>query len=767
MKLFKKSNKITTISNNLISSAAITGLATILSQPTLADDQNQKNNPITIPAIVVKKDKKTGKYDIPVEFPGSATYISPKDLEKQQTTDVNRAIRQVPGVNVTEEDGYGLRPNIGLRGGRSDRSADISLMEDGILIAPAPYAASSAYYFPSMGRIKAVEVRKGSSSIKYGPRTTSGAVNLLTTPIPSVARGQFTTSIGNYDEKNLNFNYGDSFKNFGYVVNFDHASSDGFKELDGGTANGHGDTGYELNDFLGKFRIKSDEDADIYQHLEFKLGLNDETSNETYLGLTHADFVNNPFRRYRASALDEMNSEHRQFQVSHYIEPSDTFNLTTTLYRNEFQRNWYKLDKVDDGTNGSTSISNLFNGNITGTNLDNYLNVIRGDAGISNDARLYVKANNRDYVSQGIQTNAQSKLKWGDVTHNLEYGARIHFDEEDRFQHSDQYSFVNGEFSLETAGTPGGSTSNNRIASARGISGFIEDEIVIGKFSVTPGLRFESLKTRRKAFSDPERTILDGIRKNSEDELIPGIATSYKINDESAIFAGVHKGFAPPGPSNNQADAEESINYELGYRFKDKVKFFETIAYFNDYSNLLGEDTNSGGGAGSGDQYNGGEVAAYGLEVAAGYDFTTRIMEKAVKFPTKLGYTFTDAKFRSSFEAAGLDEWGTVTKGDSLPYISRHQLSLTAGIEVDKINLYLFGKYLDKMSAKAGSNAKSDKIPSHFVLDFVGFYEFSRGKNIFVGVDNIFDRKYAVSLRPAGLRPGRPMTARIGLQIDF
>ena len=88
----------------------------------------------------------------------------------------------VPGVYFRTEDGYGLRPNISIRGTSIDRSAKVTLMEDGILIAPAPYTSSSAYYFPTTGRINSVEVLKGPASISQGPSTIAVSYTHLTLP---------------------------------------------------------------------------------------------------------------------------------------------------------------------------------------------------------------------------------------------------------------------------------------------------------------------------------------------------------------------------------------------------------------------------------------------------------------------------------------------------------------------------------------------------------------------------------------------------------
>ena len=119
------------------------------------------------------------------EATGAAQYIGEQDLEKFAYTDIQRIIRQAPGVSLQVEDGYGLRPNISIRGVATERSGRITLLEDNVLIAPAPYSAPSAYYFPTAGRMSAFEVVKGPAAITQGPYTIGGAINMLSTPIPS------------------------------------------------------------------------------------------------------------------------------------------------------------------------------------------------------------------------------------------------------------------------------------------------------------------------------------------------------------------------------------------------------------------------------------------------------------------------------------------------------------------------------------------------------------------------------------------------------
>ena len=149
---------------------------------------------------------------------GTATVITSEELEVYEYTDIHKILASVPGVNFRPEEGYGLRPNVSIRGTYADRSGKITLMEDGVLIAPGPYSSSSAYYFPTVGRLAGVEVLKGAAAITQGPYTIGGAINLLSTPIPEEQSGFFNQEFGQDGAQRTHATYGNSSENFGFLL---------------------------------------------------------------------------------------------------------------------------------------------------------------------------------------------------------------------------------------------------------------------------------------------------------------------------------------------------------------------------------------------------------------------------------------------------------------------------------------------------------------------------------------------------------------------
>ena len=66
------------------------------------------------------------------ELKGSGAVLDSSDLKPFMHTDIHEILRQVPGVYVRGEEGYGFFPNISLRGVDPTRSRKTPIMEDEI-----------------------------------------------------------------------------------------------------------------------------------------------------------------------------------------------------------------------------------------------------------------------------------------------------------------------------------------------------------------------------------------------------------------------------------------------------------------------------------------------------------------------------------------------------------------------------------------------------------------------------------------------------------
>ena len=720
-------------------------------ESTKSTDSIQKLEPVFINSQVIFGSKYEAK-----NRTGSSYYLSPEELEKFSYSDINRVLKSVPGVHIYEEDGFGLRPNISLRGTSPDRSAKISIMEDGVLIAPAPYSAPAAYYFPSVARMQAVEILKGSSQIQYGPFTTGGAINLVSTQIPNSFRGSINTSYGSFNTSQTHLKIGDSKTYIGYSLEYLNNNSDGFKNL----ANGD-NTGFDKNDVVAKFKLQNKQNAKFNQSLELKFQYSDETSNETYLGLATEDFETSPFDRYAASQKDKMTNEHLQLMVTHKIDVSNFLQITSNAYHNDFSRNWYKLNDVVFGGD-KVNISKIIE---APQNYPNYMDIINGTS--NSDANAFIlKANNRSYLSKGIQTKLDFHWNSAQVFHDLEIGLRYHYDDEDRFQWKDGYSITDGQMNLTSEGAPG--SDANRISKATAFAGSVLYKLKYNNITLTPGIRYEDIVLERTDFGsdDLNRTGVDlSSRENKVSIFIPGIGFNYKFNNSTSVFGGVHKGFSPPGNTVGQ-ESEESINYELGSRFNFKGLRGEVVGFYNDYSNLLGSDLAASGGTGSLEQFNAGEVSVKGFELLLNYDLVQKNTSYAL--PITFGYTFTDARFLNSF-GSDASLWGEVQSGDELPYIAKHQFNTSISLEHNRFELNLNGCLNGAFKTEASADAvnAANGITSNFIIDFVGKYHVSKSLSLSAKIINVLDKTYAVAKVPAGLRPGHPFGIYGGLNFRF
>jgi len=732
-------------------------IASLVSGYAIADETTKasdKKKPKTVSEKHIEKIRIVGNNDGLRTETGSATFIDETELEKFEYDDINRVLAKVPGVNIRQEDGYGLRPNIGFRGATPERSKKIALMEDGILIAPAPYSASAAYYFPQVSRMTGVEVFKGPASIKYGPNTVAGALNLITRAIPVDSTGGLDIAFGSDDYNKYHAYYGNTNGRFGYLVEALNVNADGFKDLDGG-----GKTGFDKNSFMTKFNYDLSND-NINQLIELKLGYDDEQSNESYLGLTDSDFVTTPNRRYAASQNDLMDWTHSNALLTHFVELND-LSVTTRAYYNKFERSWNKLNGFDF----DIRLEDVIAKPTTGINAD-FLEVVKGERDSeSAKENLIMGDNAREYYSWGIQSDITKSLKLAGLTHEIEVGIRYHVDEIERMHTVDTFSMRSGQLVKTTTDAPTQTTFNTEISKALSI--YIQDSITLDALTLTAGVRGEYIDATYQNTFKPN----DWLTKDSKIWL-PGVSAFYKFNDELGFLMGANKGYVPTSPQQDpQVKPEESINYELGARFNDGVTNAEMILFFNDFSNLKESCTFSASANCSviDTEYNAGEVDIYGIEASISH---TVALTDNIDMPLSAVYTYSKSEFKQSF-VSDFPLWGNVTAGDEVPYLPKNQLTLTLELASNRWQAAVLVKYVDEMKETSGSgehiNFVGVNTSALTVVDFSASHEIGDGDdgNIYLKFDNIFDVVESISHRPYGARPSKPRQAVIGYKISF
>jgi Fe(3+) dicitrate transport protein len=694
---------------------------------------------------------------------GSAHFIGERQLRQFAYSDVQRIVREVPGVSLQIEDGYGLRPNIGIRGVATERSGRITLLEDNVLIAPAPYSAPSAYYFPTMGRMAAVEVVKGPAAITQGPYTIGGALNMASTPIPRETAGTWLTEVGQDATVRVHATYGGRSDNgVGFLIEAHQWQSDGFQTIDRSDAN----TGLDVSDFTAKLSYAP---VGSPHAIELKLQLADQDSNQSYLGLTDNDFGDDALRRYGLSELDNIATEHEQAILRYSFDVSENFSVTATAYNNTHQRNWFKTEGLDlDGSANADSYSGKsWASVIDAVNLGNGLGAysheqLQGILDGSVDTptgSVQLRSNNREYYSRGLQFSASWLGDFGRMQHEISAGLRLHEDEEDRFQRNDTYSQRAGKLGLDSLGTEG--NAGNQMQSAEALAFFIRDEISFGDWTVSPGIRFEDIDQDRTRFKNGAARAFRDSRTNTAQVWLPGIGVSYQATPGLSLIGGVHKGFTAPSNTPG-AEEEVAINYELGARFQDGSLSAELIAFMSDYDNLLGQCTaSSGSDCIIGDAFNGDAATVNGLEALLTADLS---QNPAYRLPLTLSYTRIDGEFDTSI--ADTDFFGAVEAGDPLPYLPENQLRIALGLETGQWTAYMSANYVDDVCVRASCGA-FERTDDSLTIDFSTSYQLSPLINLFARVENLTNTHDIMGRQPYGARPNKERTLSAGLRLNF
>lgn len=700
-------------------------VAILASQLAVAEEDNNVLAAITVPRVDV-----IGGQEGLLKIPSSAAIIDQEDLETSHVFTINEALRKAPGLVLRDEEGFGMRPNIGVRGLNPTRSTKVLLLEDGIPVTYAPYGANESYYHPTVDRFSSIEVLKGASQLKFGPLTAGAVINYITPNAPEKFGGHISITGGNRDYLNTKLNVGGN----GMLLDYTH------KEGDGARDNTHSN----VEDLNFKITKSLNENHAITVRANWFT----EDSQVSYSGLTQAEY-NNFGDEYNPLKNDDFETTRYGLSATHDWQINSNAILTTNLYYSYFDRDWWRQQSnsaqaISGGAINNASCTTFVNNRLLGL-------AVYSDSCLGNQGRL------RTYDTYGVEPRLTISHAWGE----LELGAKAHFEKQDRRQ-------VNGA----TATARSGTLEENNQRETDAYSGFVSNRFDIGQFSITPIVRYEHIENKRE--NGITRTVLTETKGSSTlNEWIPGIAVAYNPHEQLTVFAGVHEGFAPPrtedliGPTGGSVDvdAENSTNYELGFRAKPTPKLnVEATAFYNDFDNLIAVGSIASGNI----ALSQGKATFAGLEFASNYDFDNG-------FYNRLAYTWLpvaeqDDAFRRVDTNAIV---GGSSKGNRQPYAPKNTLTAALGYKVGnwdaQIEAVHVGKqYADFAETKtATADGQLGEIASYTIYNAAVNYKMPEYKTtVFLVGKNIFDKDYIVD-RTRGILTGMPALVQVGARYDF
>lgn len=704
-------------------------------------------------------------YEDPQATTGSAYVLSAEELDKFKLTNVNNILRSVPGVYVREEDGMGIFPRIGIRASSSGRSDRISLLEDGIPAAMSPYANTSAYYFPNVGRISSIEVLKGPEVLLHGPQTTSGVVNLISTPIPEDAAGAANIEIGAFDTRKIHAHYGATAGQWGFLLETYQAESDGFHEIERSKHT----AGYNINEYVGKARWTSAPDARFSQQIDIKLQYDVENADVSYLGQTDADFRDDPDRRYGLSELERMDRGRRAASIRHRFGFNDDNWLETTAYWTQTYRYYNRLNQINGVNLGG--VANIINNG--GPNADLLHGILRGTANTTHVNGVRYGHNHQKFIVRGLQVESHNVFTTGQVEHQLISGVRYSEEAPEnavKGLSNSVYQQVNGSLVHQRT-----DTATPTEGEVKALELWIGDRIAWGDLTLLPVVRHERIESKANIVANATPEQIAARLTNELNHTTAGLGATYALNPQWTLLGGVHEGFASPGNGVGPGTrGEESTNYEAGVRFRNDWIGMDAVGFYSDFQNTLRQClfanpcTNPVPGAppivdGSTQQTGSKEV--YGLELSA---FGDLYRGGAVTVPLRFAYTYTDGEY-----TGGSDLPTGVQRGDVIEYTPKHIASLQLGLAGDSgwnayaaLN-YTDGAYTSNTAGRADVDETYLRTQSLFTVDLVASYPLTDALDVYARVENVFDQQRITHRGADGARGNAPRWTSFGLKYRF
>ncbi|MEP3836088.1 MAG: TonB-dependent receptor [Algibacter sp.] len=650
---------------------------------------------------------------------------------------------QVAGLNIYQNDDAGLQLNIGGRGLDPNRTANFNTRQNGYDISADVLGYPESYYTPASEGLSEIQVIRGAASLQYGTQF-GGLINFkMKAPNPNTALEVITrNTVGSFGLYTNFTSFSGTQDKLSYYAFVNYKKGDGFRpNSEFESVNTYAHIGYQFNK-----KTKLEGEVTYLDYLAQQAG-----------GLTDAMFNEDPLQSNRERNWFQVNWLLYNLKFAH--EFSEQTNFTFNFFglnasRDALGFRTNRVSQVDSGTERDLIKGDFNNFGFESRLLTKY-KAFSKDATFLIGAKFY-KADN--YQQQGPGTDGSDA----------------------------DFSFASEEFPNYPSQSQFDLPNLNTSVFGENIF-YVSD-----KFSVTPGFRFEYIKTQSEGFYKNINTDAAGnvifeetVEDNQNFErsfVLLGLGLSYKPNTNFEAYGNVSQNYRSVTFSDINIDNpaflispditdEEGFTTDLGIRgnFNNAVSYdLGVFGLF--YKKRIGfvtiVDTD---GSIKNERGNIGDAVMYGVESL--FDFN---LKKIIGLNNdfKLNYFLNTSVINSEYtasEKAGI-------KGNKVEFVP--DLNLKMGLNGGYKNIlaniqysYLGSQFTDATnSVTASESGVVGEIPEYNILDASVSYSYKNFK-IETGINNLLDNSYftrrATGYPGPGIIPSAPRNWYTTLQIKF
>lgn len=445
-------------------------------------------------------------------YPGARNLVGERELRHSGARNLEEGLRQSPGVQVRDETGLGILPNIGIRGLNPMRSERVMVLVDGVPIALAPYTGTGLSLFPvTPETVERIDVVRGGVAVRYGPNNVGGVINIISQPIPrekqAVLKEQLIVA---ESSRRL---YSDTYARFGGFVTQDLGLQLQLNYQTGSGERDHSDTRVSNLQIDGVWLPGND--SEVKAQLQYYAADADLPG-----ALTPAAYAAS--RKQSQRPFDAFNGKTWRGSVSYtkFFDDDSEFNWVNFAHTSGRE---FAFGQPFDPASGTTSVS----------------------------------TSPRDFKVGGTEARQTWRFRTAGVTHTLTLGGRLVREEVD---------FIVDNRSLATGVT---TRPRDWRFETDALAAYVSDRLSFynGRLELTPGARFERVDT------DFRNNQNASANSNRSQEVLPGMTLGYYLTRSAYVFANANRSLRPPQVAQvtlfgGDVASEVAWNYEAGGRFK-------------------------------------------------------------------------------------------------------------------------------------------------------------------------------------------------------